>query len=541
MRKIFSIIAYVSLLILVVGALNASAATLSIPDMSAESGASVQVPVIIDDATGIWGLSLEVTYNSSVLDCKTASAGEVMPAGWMVVPNAANGQLNVGVIPSTVEPATGGSGNLIMLHCNVLGQPGSQSQVCLTEWLLADKDVNVLAECSSQCDCGLFTVPGGCVPTGLPDNNCDGIDDDCDGTADDNYVPSSTSCGTGVCSSTGQRICQNGSTVNTCTPGSPTGTDNNCNGLDENCNGTNNDNYVPTPTTCGVGVCASTGQATCQTGAIVNTCTPGVPQTEGPNGSPTCSDGLDNDCDGATDLADSNCVALCEPTGPDTNCNGLDEDCDGTPDDGYVPTSTNCGVGVCASTGQLICENGSTVNTCQPGTQTETSEISCDDQLDNDCDGNTDCTDSDCIPVCAVTIAADVDIVPATLNIRNRGMFVTCYIELPSPYDVEDIEVSSIILKDGNTTVASALTSPVEIGDPDMNMVSDLMLKFDRETVVHYLVSAGKTFTMVQFTVHGLLTTGQSFEGKDKVRVINPPKKGPIVSPISQPKFPARK
>jgi len=28
---------------------------------------------------------------------------------------------------------------------------------------------------------------------------------------------------------------------------------------------------------------------------------------EGPEGDPTCSDGLDNDCDGATDGADTGC------------------------------------------------------------------------------------------------------------------------------------------------------------------------------------------------------------------------------------------
>ena len=33
----------------------------------------------------------------------------------------------------------------------------------------------------------------------------------------------------------------------------------------------------------------------------------GVPGTEGPAGSPTCSDGVDNDCDGFTDLSDSAC------------------------------------------------------------------------------------------------------------------------------------------------------------------------------------------------------------------------------------------
>jgi hypothetical protein len=43
---------------------------------------------------------------------------------------------------------------------------------------------------------------------------------------------------------------------------------------------------------------------------MVNSCTPGAPQTEGPFGNATCSDGLDNDCDGSTDAADINCGSM---------------------------------------------------------------------------------------------------------------------------------------------------------------------------------------------------------------------------------------
>jgi hypothetical protein len=90
----------------------------------------------------------------------------------------------------------------------------------------------------------------------------------------------------------------------------PGAADTNCNGIDENCNGTVDDGYVPTSTNCGVGICKSTGQLICQNGSTVDTCTSGQPQTEGPFGSQTCSDGLDNDCDGLTDTADPDCGGL---------------------------------------------------------------------------------------------------------------------------------------------------------------------------------------------------------------------------------------
>jgi len=72
----------------------------------------------------------------------------------------------------------------------------------------------------------------------------------------------------------------------------PGADDSNCNGIDENCSGTADEGYVSTPSTCGTGACAAGGQLTCQDGKEVDTCTPGIPQLE------VC-DAIDNDCDGA--------------------------------------------------------------------------------------------------------------------------------------------------------------------------------------------------------------------------------------------------
>ena len=197
------------------------------------------------------------------------------------------------------------------------------------------------------------------------DATCNGIDDDCNGIADEDYLATNTTCGQGVCAAAGQLICQNGSIQDTCNTGSPTGVDDNCNGVDENCNGTSDENYVSMPTTCGIGACASTGQFICSTGTEVNTCTPGSPQIE------DC-DGVDNNCNGVIDedliqqcgvstigeckygeQTCSNgswgaCVGNIDPT--TEICDGLDNDCDGvvpsneadTDNDGILNCNDNC-------------------------------------------------------------------------------------------------------------------------------------------------------------------------------------------------------
>ena len=71
-----------------------------------------------------------------------------------------------------------------------------------------------------------------------------------------------------------------------------------CYGLDSDCDGTTDEDYIPTATTCGVGeYSGNTCQLECQAGAEVNTCDPLF--GAGPDDA-TC-DGLDNDCDGTAD------------------------------------------------------------------------------------------------------------------------------------------------------------------------------------------------------------------------------------------------
>ena len=123
------------------------------------------------------------------------------------------------------------------------------------------------------------------------------------------------------------------------------------------------------------------------------------------NVSDPCADNLDNDGNGLRDANDP----ACAPAPEDICDDGIDNDNDGLIDcadrtDCDDQTQSNaCGVGVCASTGSLTCHNGTLEDSCIPGDPTEPgTELTCDDGLDNDCDGLTDGDDSDCLVDCSV-------------------------------------------------------------------------------------------------------------------------------------------
>ncbi|UCE35943.1 MAG: SBBP repeat-containing protein [Thermoplasmata archaeon] len=99
-----------------------------------------------------------------------------------------------------------------------------------------------------------------------------------------------------------------------------------------------------------------------------------------------------------------------------------------------------------------------------------------------------------------------IDIDPDTLNLKSKGRWITAYITLNSPYEVDEIDINTMTLED---------TIPAEWGDIQNDT---LMVKFDRSEVEDML-SPG-TYNL---KVTGKLTDGTEFEGySDEIRVIEP-------------------
>jgi len=125
----------------------------------------------------------------------------------------------------------------------------------------------------------------------------------------------------------------------------------------------------------------------------------------------------------------------------------------------------------------------------------------------------------------SIKIQAAIDIDPNTLNLKSKGKWITCYIELPEGYNVSDIDVSTIKL---NNSIAAEIHL-TGVGDEDGDGVPDLMVKFDRASVIYYIVNNLDWATpertkpliyAVNLTVTGNLYNGTPFEGTDTIRVL---------------------
>ncbi len=285
------------------------------------------------------------------------------------------------------------------------------------------------------CQDGAVVCAGGVEPVAEPDA-CDGVDDDCDGMVDEDIRESCDStCGRGTracadnspclaaceqrCGVTGYRSCADGAQVyGPCVYDFPAEV---CDGVDNDCDGNVDEGFqIDQPCFAGDGQCRVEGVFGCtEDGAVACSALPGEPGEE------VC-DGADNDCDGMVDEVDAppadvqegvcqGAEQVCDGANgfvepdysliadyedPETSCDGLDNDCDGSVDEAddleQAPDALMQS-GVCRGAEQ-VCEgaNGWVEPDYSQIAGYEATEVTCDDNEDNDCDGQRDAADGDC-------------------------------------------------------------------------------------------------------------------------------------------------
>ncbi|MBW2703193.1 MAG: VCBS repeat-containing protein [Deltaproteobacteria bacterium] len=245
--------------------------------------------------------------------------------------------------------------------------------------------------------------------------DCDGLDNDCDGLTDEEAQPTADQClSEGVCGAVEIR-CQLGAWLCIYPVGYQKDGETICDGLDNDCDGLTDELLAPPANYCpDTGICVGGLEASCLNGQWACDHPEGYETEE-----QTC-DGLDNDCDGATDeglfnappgtcLEQGVCAAtqtecvdaqwVCRYPGNhepniETRCDGLDNDCDGATDEDLQANICSQS-GVCAGT-RAACENGTWA--CHYPPEYEVPDTSC-DGIDNDCDGLAD-SGIDCAGAC---------------------------------------------------------------------------------------------------------------------------------------------
>lgn len=112
------------------------------------------------------------------------------------------------------------------------------------------------------------------------------------------------------------------------------------------------------------------------------------------------------------------------------------------------------------------------------------------------------------MPPLAVSTNVDLDL----LNLQSKDRWITAYIELPQGYNINKVDVSTIHLN--NTVSIDPEFAPV-IGDHDNDTIPDMMVKFDRASVISYIRDEGVEYGNATLKITGRLTYNTVFEGKE--------------------------
>lgn len=266
---------------------------------------------------------------------------------------------------------------------------------------------------------------GPCVNQVLPKTDlCNGKDDDCDGTVDEDFAKLGTECtvGKGLCANTGKFVCTSDAKAVECNVKPKSAAKELCNGKDDNCDGNIDESFPDLNKKCksGKGICEAEGKFICKLDGsdVVCDAKVGTPTTE------TCN-GKDDNCDGQVDekltrpcytgktgcelLTGTNfyrCKGICNfgvqncaggqwtacakevlPLAKEL-CNGKDDNCDGSVDEGNPTGGGDCIVkntyALCAK-GKFACVNGA-----QACKQINLPKTELCNGKDDDCDGKID-------------------------------------------------------------------------------------------------------------------------------------------------------
>jgi len=273
-----------------------------------------------------------------------------------------------------------------------------------------------------ECTAGVETCDGagdwgGCSGVGPGTEDCDGLDDDCDGSIDEGLTAPDCAEQRGVCAGSTQ-ACGGAGGWLACDAsrygGDYEADEASCDGLDNDCDGQADEGLAGPACELQQGVCAGSTRE-CGAGACdASNYGAGYEADE-----QSCDD-LDNDCDGQVDEGlpgcctdgeqqpcssdEGECTAgtqTCDAQGEWSDCsgvlpaaegcNGLDDDCDGETDEDLTGQACELQDGVCAGSTQACGGAGGWLacDAARYGAAYEAEEASC-DGLDNDCDGEVD-------------------------------------------------------------------------------------------------------------------------------------------------------
>ncbi len=132
-------------------------AVLSLPTMTADHGAIIEIPISLAQVEGLRGAQFTVTFDSQVIRVLTVGTG-TLTSGWFLEANTATpGRVTLSMAGF---PEVSGSGTIARLNVEVIGAIASQTALNLSDVLMNDGAIQANLSHGSLAVHGFFTLGG---------------------------------------------------------------------------------------------------------------------------------------------------------------------------------------------------------------------------------------------------------------------------------------------------------------------------------------------------------------------------------------------
>lgn len=126
MRKILILV----VLLFLTSLASASSVTVSVSDASGGNGATVEVPINLEEASNVGSMDIRMSYDAGVLHSLGVNNGELSKNAYIESNTAGDGEV---VIALADASGISGSGPIALVSFEVVGDTGSSSSLILEE------------------------------------------------------------------------------------------------------------------------------------------------------------------------------------------------------------------------------------------------------------------------------------------------------------------------------------------------------------------------------------------------------------------------
>lgn len=137
------------------------AVTVNIPEIKGNPGSVVEIPINIDNGSGIVGFQFSITFDNSILNLIGVIPGSLTQNWQIIINNTKPGEISIIGFEQQLTEISNGSGELCIMKFKVVGSPGQTTDLIFKLSKLSNKNAESISFTSNNGSFIVYESGGG--------------------------------------------------------------------------------------------------------------------------------------------------------------------------------------------------------------------------------------------------------------------------------------------------------------------------------------------------------------------------------------------